>query len=199
MSVNEFDCMRALVRSILERPHAYEWTVQGFGMMRAYPDRDKRWRLNIWDSRLAVPNVSTIHDHPWHFQSWVLSGAFTNIRYQCLEREIDSRLDLPYMRWRIQTGEGGGPREAASACFLRKSAVESLKRGMTYSQRADEVHESRYVDGCVTINDRRRLPDGEHAYVFWPAGGHWVDAEPRAATFTEIRRTLGLALEGWDR
>ena len=76
-----FDVLRATVRDVLEHPYPREWTVQGFGMLRTYLDPDKRFRLNVWHSKLAIPNVSIVHDHPWHFTSWVMGGNFTNVRY----------------------------------------------------------------------------------------------------------------------
>lgn len=78
-----FDALRASVKSILqESPWNRDWTVQGFGMLRCYLDSDKRFRLNIWDDRLAVPHVSVIHDHPWSFDSWIINGIFHNQRFE---------------------------------------------------------------------------------------------------------------------
>ena len=72
--------LRAVVKTMLMYPHAFEWSVQGFGMLRAYFDKDKVYRLNIWDHDLAVPNVSVIHDHPWSFTSWIINGEATNTK-----------------------------------------------------------------------------------------------------------------------
>src|SRR5258708_2352757 len=69
----------AAVRSILEYPNGgREWSVQGFGMLRTYLDEQHTYRLNIWTDELASPGVSLIHDHPWHFHSWILAGKLTN-------------------------------------------------------------------------------------------------------------------------
>ena len=62
----------ALVRSILERWRAYEWTVQGFGFART--KIADVGRIHVWDSRLAVDLVSTMHTHPWPLRSTIISG-----------------------------------------------------------------------------------------------------------------------------
>jgi hypothetical protein len=187
MSVH-FKPLRALIRPILEAPLYYEWTVQGFGMLRTYIDRDKVWRLNVWNKALAVPNVSTIHNHPWHFESWIIAGQFTNRRY--LERASGTAYNVAT----IKTGEGGGMRSQPVAVNLRSMGDEMYQPGQRYAQRADEVHESFYTNGCVTLNKRLRVADGEHARVYWPAGTDWVDAEPRVATEDEVAATAALAL-----
>jgi len=164
-------------------------------MLRTYIDRDKVWRLNVWNKTLAVPNVSTIHNHPWHFESWIIAGGFTNRRY--VERaghDLHDRFGTAYSAAIIKTGEGGGMRSKTIDVCLRSMGDEMYQPGQRYAQRADEVHESFYTNGCVTLNKRVRVADGEHARVYWPAGTDWVDAEPRAATEAEITATAALAL-----
>ena len=78
--------LRPLVRRVLEDRHS-KWTVQGFGFLRTYfgpPDAPKKFRLNLWDSDFTIPNVSTIHDHPWSFKSIIVAGDFYNQRYRLL-------------------------------------------------------------------------------------------------------------------
>ena len=81
---NECGAMRAMVHTILADAQMHRWTIQGFGMLRMYipaPNNPKRFRLNLWNSALAVPGVSIMHDHPWDFDSWVINGNFRNVRY----------------------------------------------------------------------------------------------------------------------
>lgn len=188
--------LRATVYKLLKHPFTdNDWSVQGFGMLRTYLDPDKRFRLNIWDSALAVPNVSVIHDHPWHFTSVIINGRFSNFRYKSPRDPLEGK---EYEWAVIKTGPGGGPDGERGRCVMLASPAEVYRTGDVYYQGAQEIHESRFEDGCITLNDRLRLPDGEHARVFWPAGQQWVDAEPRGATDQEVISTLTLALGKWE-
>jgi hypothetical protein len=193
MPTKEFSAMRAMVQTVLEQPFHFDWTVQGFGMLRTYFGKEKVWRLNVWDSRLAVPNVSTIHDHPWDFTSWVIAGHFKNQRF--IVGAVPSAQLYDYMV--IKTGEGGGPDGERGQMWLRADAPEFYSVGQVYQQRADEIHESVPLDGCITLNERIRRADGEHARVFWPAGRKWVDAEPRKALRWEIEAAVSRALQNF--
>lgn len=183
----------ALIRNLLHNPYGVRWTVQGFGMLRCYFEEDKRFRLNVWHSALAVKNVSTIHDHPWHLRSYIIAGEMRNTRYDVQWSVAGPVATHRYQK--IQTGEGGGPVEEPRHCRLMPRPVEILRPGDWYAQRANEIHLSEYTDGTVTLNERERLEDGEHAYVFWPKDGPWVDAEPREATKLEVLDACRAALE----
>jgi hypothetical protein len=189
--------IRPLVENILSNPIGQAWTVQGFGFLRTYfgpPDAPKRFRLNLWDNHFTVPGVSTIHDHPWHFKSLIVAGAFCNVRYD-ISRE---NAPLTHAYTTIRTGEGGGMEKAPIAhCILRARKPELYTAGDTYHQDASEVHETIFTDGSVTFNERKPLEDGDHARVFWPFGESWVDAEPRAATVDEVMQATSLSLGRW--
>jgi hypothetical protein len=170
-------------RSVLLDPFTQKWTVQGFGMLRCYLDADHVYRLNIWDGRLRYPGVSMIHDHPWHFESYVLVGSLKNLRYR------HSGDGQPYDAMKIITGEGGAQIEELKPVLLTRGIAEWYDAGKTYHQRADEIHETDAVIGTVTLNKRERV-HGDVATVFWPKGKQWVTAEPRAATPDEIKRAV---------
>lgn len=190
------DFLRPLVARILRDPKTV-WSVQGFGMARTYlggPSNPKEFRLNVWHSALAVPNVSTIHDHPWHFDSVVISGKFRNQRYSMIPSEA-TQYAPTHDFTTIKTGEGGGmTTDPLQSCLLRPLRPELYGPGNEYTQTAEEIHETIYEDGCVTFNQRRRVGDGEHARVFWPHGTDWVDAEPREATPSDIKLITEAAL-----
>jgi hypothetical protein len=191
-SVIPFPALQAAVRAILEKPAGYEWTVQGFGFIRTYFG-SKRWRLNVWDSTFKVPNVSLIHDHPWHLTSWVISGELTNKRYL-----LGDGLAPTHSYMTIHTGvEFDGSHGEYLKAHLISKPLEVYHPGDTYSQTADEVHETSYLDGTVTFNER--LGDTEHARVFWPYGEEWVDAKPRAARLSEIASIAERAIEQWNQ
>jgi hypothetical protein len=177
-----------VIHHAITHPENHEWSVQGFGMLRTYFGKDKRWRLNIWHQRLAVPLCSIIHDHPWSFESLIMAGQFRNVRYHF---QPSAKMMATHEWQVIKTGPGGGPDGEHEFCILHELSHEIYTPGDSYTQSPTEIHASHYQDGCVTFNDRTRVGDGEHARVFWPAGGEWVDAMPREAT----KREIGIACE----
>ncbi len=192
----EFVALRAAIEKMLMYPHNFHWTVQGFGMLRTYIGGEsdpKAFRLNVWDHDLMVPHVSVIHDHPWSLTSWVISGEIRNVRYV-----EDHWSGEPYEFMVIKTGEGGGPDGARGLIRMRRQPTEIYRVGDKYSMTPTEVHVSGYTDGTVTLNDRQRVGDGEHARVFWHAGLKWIDAMPREADHREIATVTYKALENWN-
>lgn len=193
--------LRPLVIKALTAPDA-QWTVQGFGFLRTYfgpPDQPKRFRLNLWDSRFTVPNVSTIHDHPWDFRSVIVAGQFCNVRYKMahvMRSAIDD--DLTHSFTTIKTGEGGGlEKDPTRYCTLHAERPELYGPGDIYFQSASEIHETCFKNGSVTLNERTIVGDGEHARVFWPFGTDWVDAMPRPATPAEVSLAIQPSLAEW--
>ena len=186
--------VKPLVATIL-RDKNREWTVQGFGFLRTYfgpPEIPKKYRLNLWDHQFTVPNVSTIHDHPWDFKSLIVAGEFTNQRYNM---EINDTLPT-HDYATLKTGEGGELiRSTTKSCILYAKYIESYEPGDTYSQKADEIHETLFLDGSVTLNER--IGDTEHARVFWRHGAEWVDAIPRKATRAEVSMAIENSLGTW--
>jgi hypothetical protein len=179
------------IRSILEYPFNHEWSTQGFGMLRTYLDKDRKHRMNVWNSALATHRVSTIHDHPWHFTSLIVVGSIYNTRYvECPEWQCG----LPYSYAQIKCGPGGGMVQPMGDIDLMPRGAEVYGPRDTYTQRADEIHETHAQDGSVTIISRTFRPDTEHARVFWQRGFQWISAEPRLATDFEIQMATGAAL-----
>jgi hypothetical protein len=186
--------LRPLVANIIQ-DYRREWTAQGFGFLRTYfgpADAPKKFRLNLWHSRFTVPNVSTIHDHPWDFTSIIVAGEFSNVRYKM--KMADRNPTHAYTT--IKCGIGGGMEKSEfQACVLVEGFPEDYFPGDEYRQRAAEIHETRFVDGSITLNER--TGDTEQARVFWPWGTHWVDAIPRPATPEEVADAVSYSLERW--
>jgi hypothetical protein len=207
------EAVRSLVRGILEEAleksidHAPSdemegWSLQGFGMLRRHLPGD--FRLNVWDSRYRVKDVSLIHDHPWHFESFVVNGVLRNTRF------IESK-DGALFNWsQLKPGPGGGllveelrgadPRVISGwsgALCLSPQRTETYERGATYEQRRDEVHLSDPEDGTVTFNRRFDRTAEDVARVFWPVGKRWVSAEPRVAKASELNDIISMALSKW--
>jgi hypothetical protein len=177
-----------------------EWTAQGFGFLRTYfgPDETpKKFRLNLWDSRFGVKNVSTIHDHPWDFKSLIVAGKFFNQRYRMTWVSPPDVFPYPSHSFAtIKTGvDSGLEKSDTSNCVLERMALEPYLPGDTYGQIADEIHETIFKNGTVTLNER--VGDTEHARVFWPFGTDWVDAKPRPATRAEVTEAVSYSLREW--
>jgi hypothetical protein len=154
-------------------------------MLRLY--LTKEIRLHIWDSRFRVANVSTIHDHPWDFESFIVYGRLTNYRYKKVEGD-------GYLFSTIQCGENACTKTKPVPCGLELVSQEVMNGGVTYTQASSEIHQSMPHDGTVTLVERRFKADTEHATVFWPNGSDWVDAAPRPATEAEIEDITSMSL-----
>lgn len=199
---------RALIRAttlgLLQNPHGRTWQVQGLGMLRTYLTPEIR--LHIWDKKLRVPNVSAIHDHPWNFRSYVVSGRLRQMRYEeCDPRALDSVGAKLYGKQLIQCGPQGSPMGNPTQVYLRPVKVtmtpfgelEQYVAGEWYEQRAEEIHESIPDDGTVTLVERHFREDTEHAKVYFTTP-EWVSALPRSAMGAEVMDVVERALAGWD-
>jgi len=178
------DISRKLVKFILSNPLKYEWSLQGFGMLRTYISKEVR--LHVWDSRFAVPNVSLIHDHPWDFDSYILAGRINNRIFEVSDSGNETQ--RPYLRRTIKCGPGGGVcDQEPQRVYLSISSNQYYNVGQSYRQKSYEVHATYPMDGTVTLVERYFKPDTEHAFVFHAADEQWVSAEPRPATDSEIQ------------
>jgi hypothetical protein len=186
MSIKNYT--KEVVRGILHTASEFEWSLQGFGMLRLYLPNG--FRLHVWDKRFAVENVSLVHTHPWGFKSTIIAGTVYNTR---LAREEAS----PYRFYeqKILCGEGGGLREEPKEVGLKLMSYETYREGQSYEQESDEIHISIPVDGSVTIIERTFKEDRDHASVFWNVGERFVSAEPREARKYEVEAITGYALK----
>lgn len=188
----------AQVRAVLRDPLAggRVWTIQGLGMLRTYLDPEEVERLHIWDTGAAVPDVSTIHDHPWDFESRIVSGQVVNQRFDVLDAARPNMVAMPFYRARIRCGEGGGLVSEPDPVLVLAHAPEEMGPGAGYSQEAAEVHESFPDRGAVTVIRRTFRTDRDHATVLWQHGD-WVSAEPRLATPAEVMGFVQVARAAW--
>ena len=168
----------AAVRYILENPFQHKWSYQGLGMMRLYLSPEMR--LHIWNAEWAEKDVSTIHTHPWDFQSFTICGEYRQTRY------IESGHNSIYYNKQV-IGEQEQVR-------LQGGELESYQPGEIYRMLHTEIHEATPEPGTVTIIKRRFLENTEYADVYWDLDKEWVSAEPRSATHAEIMKFTHLAL-----
>lgn len=203
---DSFSALRAVVLGILVRPERYSWTLQGFGMLRTYISNELR--LHVWDPTHRVPDVTDIHDHPWHFDSLVVSGKIVNTRYKvhpCTHNENmmrNLRLRQPFLKSTIVCGTNAGNHvakvvERGERVWLEPLEPETYLVGQSYRQLCHEVHHSSPDPGTVTLVKREFQPDTEHAHVFFKADKEWVSAEPRGAYPSEVTEICERAIAGW--
>jgi hypothetical protein len=176
------------VTAILAHPFDYDWSIQGFGMLRAYLDPDHVWRLHLWDLDSAFPDVSRIHDHPWDFTSRIVVGRMDNQRY-----EVDGPEGEPYQSARILCGESAHLLEEPVTALVAPKATEHYGPEDFYAQEAPEFHESFPTAGAVTLVKRNFKQNRDVARVLWREGV-WGDAAPRPATQQEIEHFVSLAM-----
>lgn len=180
--------LKTFVKEILQDPFKRSWTLQGFGMLRTYLPDDIR--LHVWDERYQVPNVSLVHDHPWHFESEIVVGSLRNTRYS----KDPSGCGYPMMERTIRPGEGFEILSPDVPCHLKEHDPEYHGASQRYSQQADEIHSTLYIRGTVTVVQRKRV-GADVAKVYYPVGEEWVSGEPRTATAAEIKDICSYSLE----
>lgn len=187
----EFKYVQELVFFLLRNAAKFKWSLQGFGMLRLHLPGGLR--LNVWDSRYRVKDVSVMHTHPWFFTSLIVSGNLLNTRYV----EMDHGA-ARYHFATIKPGQGGGLMRDLGLISLVPKQPERYCEGMEYRQEPDEIHVSSPEDGCITLNYRIRTGE-DVATVYWPYGTSWVSAEPKTATPEEVEEICGAALRRLSR
>lgn len=206
----------AHLRSILSRPTDYRWRAHGIGMLRLNLSPDSTdWRINLWHPRLLNDGISTMHTHPWAFDSYILAGELTNKRFTRLSDKpagltINPPGQAPRMPWRYpmeQYWEGRIPCGAhapqdhefgieGEPCkvWLQEERPEVYTHGAQYRQAPEEIHDTRAEPGTITIMHRTYYDPSGRASVFWPVGSPWGDAT-RETTEEDILVTCAAALE----
>lgn len=171
------------------------WEVQGFGMLRTYLPDDVR--LQIWDPRLAVWGNNAVHDHPWDFSSTIIAGTIFNERFRFTESDEDVLVAKHYLARRIKPGIGGGRLDQdPSDVLLMSKGIEVYGPGETYSQRAAELHVTRYALSTITLLRRTGRLERDEAMSLWPAEqeAESIFYEPRPATKNEVHAVCSRAL-----
>lgn len=179
--MNPSNNTKLLVKKILENSHAIDgWTIQGLGMLRLYLSPTKR--LHIWHKAIQYRDATKLHDHAWDLHSKIVVGKIRNKIYKLGGlRKVYKHLLIP--------GEGGGLLDEKEIITLKEPEVSEYIEGGSYYQGAEEIHETEFVNGTVTIVDRfpRSDKNPDRANVFYDVGTEWGSAEPRPASQREIQ------------
>lgn len=185
------DFKKALVEAILRKPDSYKWTIQGLGMLRM--NLSPTIRLHVWSEKYKVPNVSDIHTHPWNLTSTVIAGRIQDTTFWQGLGNVEETKEYLYAK--IQCGPGGGMVGQKNTIRLSEKNTRSVVEGQAYYLHSSTIHQSKPEDGTVTIIEKVYQPDGDHAYVYWPAGTEWVSAEPKVASPDIVREITRNSLE----
>lgn len=171
--------LQLAIRTILEKSTSFEWSIQGFGMLRLHLRDDAR--IHIWDKSLRYPNVSMIHNHSWDLRSEIVVGELRNARF------VESNCGPHFIRRRLVTGYKTKMVSAEESIRLQiVNGVEHYIAGETYSQLAHEIHSTDAEDSTVALMHRNEHQGDGTADVFWPADKKWGTAKPRIATDAEV-------------
>jgi hypothetical protein len=183
MGAMHLSLTQALVRKILEHPDEYPWTMQDLGLLGLRLDDRREYRLHVWDRTCSV-GEPPVHDHPYDFTSVVVAGEMTNTRY------VEDPAGTEYQRVRYTP-----PDEDARKTDTVKlsAAATTVTAGDEYSQRADELHDSRQVPGTVTII-RMSFRDLPVLTVCTPGDAPWVSGRSRPPTPDELETITSAAL-----
>lgn len=195
--------LKPLVRHILAHADQYDWSIQGFGLLRLYLPGDAR--LHIWDHARSYQDVSMIHDHiQWGLTSTVVAGQLTNTRYLELPAQ---RYGLPITyinntEWELynwatfKAGFDAKQLHDPDKIWLKAMKPEIYMPGDSYHQEPREIHETAAQPGTVTVMQKFPSEDAVNARIFWPVGMTWGTAAPRPATAEEVSHFVKLA-QGW--
>lgn len=177
--------------AMLAHPGYYEWKAHGIGFIKAYLDREKTVRLNIWHSRFIMPEITAMHTHPWGLRSQIVAGKLTNYRWDRVEGDSGPVFNEGRINCERFCGIEGEPNRV----YLARRDAEVYTTGMTYSQQPHEIHHTEFEDGTMTVMTRTPAPEaGGIASVFWPVGTDYVDATSTWA-WSDFKVAIAAALE----
>lgn len=189
---------KELIQVLRNDPLSFHWRGHGIGFIKAYTNPDKTERINIYDKRFIVPNITLHHDHPWHLTSRILAGELTNTRYQRLSTahiEHDSTYET-FHEGVINCANFRGIEAAPRMATLVAQKPEIYRPNDTYMQFADEIHATEAIDGTVTLLRRMTPLNGNGtARVFWPLGTEYVDATIHELSTDDVHAAINKALE----
>jgi len=175
---------QALVRTILEHAEDHPWRMQDIGLLGLRLDDRREHRLHVWGPAYSV-GAPPVHDHPYDFTSLVVAGEMTNTRYV----EHSSGDGYSRVRYAVADEEA---RTTDSVALTGSATVQ--RAGDEYSQRAEELHDSRQTPGTVTII-RMTFVDAPVLSVCTKGNVPWVSSPARPATLDEITTITGAALD----
>ena len=178
---------KALVHAILRHAEDYPWRMQHIGLLGLRLDDHRELRLHVWDPTYSiVEDDPPIHDHPFDFTSMIIAGEMINTRY-----EIDPT-GAEYTRFRYTPSDEQG--RTADTVRLSGTAT-TYTEGDRYEQSANELHDSRQLQGTVSII-RCTFREVQQLTVC-RKGREWVSGQSRSPTSEEVKSITGKALQAF--
>jgi len=180
----ELELLRATVSELLKRSgDPIHWSAKGIGMARlSLPNRR---RLHLWHTNFMWADNALKHTHPWGLRSTIVAGVLENRRFTIGE---DGK---PYHVRRVDCGAGTCEQYQVEDASLVRGRREVYNPGDSYSQDPGEIHESRAMEGTVSIMSKVGDDTGQ-ALVFYH---HWADAYERTPNRIELAEAIEAALE----
>jgi hypothetical protein len=194
-----FDLVNRSIKMIVEESHRFDWELWQTGMLRL--DLAPDLTLHIWDMRFRNETVTLAHDHPWHFESTVISGHLLNRKFWCYKTEAARALatrGMAYTKNLLTCGAGACVMSEPEPVLLVEMPSATYPTGARYAQGKSEIHETEAHDGTVTLVKRTFDGNRDQAHVYVPDGHEFGSAEPRKATIEEVAEITSNALAKWQ-
>lgn len=170
----------------LTNPEDYEWSVQGLGMLRAYLTEDRATRLQIWLKELQLASATSIHTHPWDFESIIYRGELINRTYA----EVPGHKFDCYV---INTGPTARPL-SHSKIDLEITQNRKLTEGQSYYQPKEVPHLTLFSQGAISIIHRLDYSKSDGLAKSYGVGP-WVSAAPQDVSWREARSLITYAMK----
>lgn len=195
--------IESYVEYLLRNASNFEWTVHGLGFLRLYVSNEQR--VHVWNKSLMTPNVTQVHDHPWHFNSLIVRGYLRNHLFRETDKKEAFNLVPPFQSTRyiehvkqqIHCGEFGCEVTNGDLTMLADVSNSFYRRGDEYYQSKFEIHRTEAQDGTVTMISRTFEGSPDLAHVYFEPHVGFISAEFRKATKEEIERVARHSLERW--
>ena len=177
------------VRTILEHASDHAWTLQDIGLLGLRLGARREYRLHVWAPSFGRTEPP-IHDHPFDFESMVVVGEITNVRF------VEDPAGTAFHRVRYSPFAHDVRR--TDTVRLSPAATTTHPAGDHYRQASHELHVTQPTSGTVTII-RMAFRNTSELTVCSLAGEDWISDHSRPATPAEVETIVATALEQFAR
>jgi hypothetical protein len=130
-------------------------------------------KLYLFDGDVAdLPQIVLPHDHRYHFETFVMFGAYINAWFHEQPYEAPGYTRMNRFKWDTVL-KGGGGFSYDGETWLKQSYVQRFQAGTNCVMRPEEIHTIRILYGETAL-----LLEQEHAVVTKPTRAYGGDKEP---------------------